>query len=608
MRRGQGSLEYLLILAAILAIAVVVVLIANSMLGSPKDVNTVNQDKYNFALQGWEIKGYNNPIDVSDTAESAPESFNWRGDSYSYNPAAPPADATEIGVLQDREGNTYTVYTDEEGNYYIDQGQDPECGDTVVQVGEECDPPEGVCTAAYGESCDWCNSTCQYETVEGAYCGDGIQDAEEDCTCVDYSCPTGEVCDAGVCVGIVDRDANENDCLTGTDETPGDEGIGWASVLFGEGTPDCCGNTADEYYLWHNSERFGELSDYQSCCDEITDCVDAPSSGSCFASGTVISRGHDVCYENVLLRCESEMEIGRNMTSGDPMCCAGVYVEPSTFPEWTSTPLTEDKYDCGDGSDNDCDTLIDCEDDDCPCPDGEVCDAGVCVTAPDTEPPSAVSNLKETHTDTTVTLSWDAATDDMAVDHYNIYRNGLFVGTNTSDLGYGDTGLSRSTTYEYTVTAVDTSDNEGPGTTITVTTSTLVLAKSCSPGMDRSIDPDYKEIITMLSPLSNLRRVSLEPAGSDTRHTATFEKRAADNTLLESQTITSPCIVEGWCDHDLDPPMSFNTDEKLIIKQGTWVEIYSGGDCDDADFDIKIKYIQTYDEYDWMLRLYTLSD
>ena len=50
MRRAQGSLEYLLILAAILAIAVIVVLVANAMLGTPDEANIVNQDKYGFAF------------------------------------------------------------------------------------------------------------------------------------------------------------------------------------------------------------------------------------------------------------------------------------------------------------------------------------------------------------------------------------------------------------------------------------------------------------------------------------------------------------------------------------------------------------------------------
>ena len=55
MKKGQGSLEYLLILAAILAIAVVVVVVANSMLSSPQQQSKVQQDRYACSLSGIEL-------------------------------------------------------------------------------------------------------------------------------------------------------------------------------------------------------------------------------------------------------------------------------------------------------------------------------------------------------------------------------------------------------------------------------------------------------------------------------------------------------------------------------------------------------------------------
>lgn len=57
--RGQGSLEYLLILAAILAIAVVVVVVANTMLRGGTASAGVNQDKLACANAGIELVGYN---------------------------------------------------------------------------------------------------------------------------------------------------------------------------------------------------------------------------------------------------------------------------------------------------------------------------------------------------------------------------------------------------------------------------------------------------------------------------------------------------------------------------------------------------------------------
>ncbi|MFC2174662.1 class III signal peptide-containing protein [archaeon] len=61
MKKGQGSLEYLLILAAILAIAVVVVVVANSLLSAPQQQTKLGEDKYTCSLQGIELVGYSTP-------------------------------------------------------------------------------------------------------------------------------------------------------------------------------------------------------------------------------------------------------------------------------------------------------------------------------------------------------------------------------------------------------------------------------------------------------------------------------------------------------------------------------------------------------------------
>ncbi|WP_084315871.1 glycoside hydrolase family 48 protein [Actinospica robiniae] len=77
----------------------------------------------------------------------------------------------------------------------------------------------------------------------------------------------------------------------------------------------------------------------------------------------------------------------------------------------------------------------------------------------DTTPPSAPTNLKATgETSTTVSLSWTASTDNVAVTGYKVFRNGTQVGTSTSTT-YTDTGLTASTAYSYTVTANDAAGN-----------------------------------------------------------------------------------------------------------------------------------------------------
>ncbi len=78
----------------------------------------------------------------------------------------------------------------------------------------------------------------------------------------------------------------------------------------------------------------------------------------------------------------------------------------------------------------------------------------------DTTPPSAPGTLQAAPTSsTTAHLSWGTATDNVAVDHYVITRNGTQM--NAAGLAFDDSGLTPNTAYTYTVRAVDTSGNSG---------------------------------------------------------------------------------------------------------------------------------------------------
>ncbi|MFJ7153553.1 glycosyl hydrolase family 18 protein [Streptomyces sp. NPDC101118] len=89
---------------------------------------------------------------------------------------------------------------------------------------------------------------------------------------------------------------------------------------------------------------------------------------------------------------------------------------------------------------------------------GASCDG----SQPGDTPPSApgaptASNVQET----SLTLSWGAATDDKGVKNYDVYRNGSKIATVTGT-SHPDTGLTKGTTYTYSVTARDTADQTGP--------------------------------------------------------------------------------------------------------------------------------------------------
>ncbi|WP_326842321.1 glycoside hydrolase family 18 chitinase [Streptomyces sp. NBC_01558] len=88
------------------------------------------------------------------------------------------------------------------------------------------------------------------------------------------------------------------------------------------------------------------------------------------------------------------------------------------------------------------------------------CDGGPTVPG-DSAPSAPGTPTSSAVTDTSVKLSWSAATDDKGVKNYDVLRGGTKVATVTTT-SYTDTGLTAGTDYSYTVQARDTADQTGP--------------------------------------------------------------------------------------------------------------------------------------------------
>lgn len=88
----------------------------------------------------------------------------------------------------------------------------------------------------------------------------------------------------------------------------------------------------------------------------------------------------------------------------------------------------------------------------------------------DTEPPSAPATLNATTVGAgSITLGWPAATDNVGVTGYKIFREGVEIGT-SSVLSFTSTGLTPSTEYHFSVKAVDASNNVSEPVLLTVST------------------------------------------------------------------------------------------------------------------------------------------
>ncbi len=84
----------------------------------------------------------------------------------------------------------------------------------------------------------------------------------------------------------------------------------------------------------------------------------------------------------------------------------------------------------------------------------------VVTTKEDTETPTVPEGLSvSTRTGSSVTLSWNAASDNVGDVRYIVYRNGEAVANQLKETSYKDSGLEQNTVYKYCVAAYDATGN-----------------------------------------------------------------------------------------------------------------------------------------------------
>jgi uncharacterized repeat protein (TIGR03806 family) len=104
------------------------------------------------------------------------------------------------------------------------------------------------------------------------------------------------------------------------------------------------------------------------------------------------------------------------------------------------------------------------------------------VLIPDTAAPETPGNLTAVPFVTEVELSWTAAGDNVAVENYEVWRNGIQIAT-VEGTTFTDSNLDPETAYTYEVTAVDAADNHSLPAAVNATTAADTVAPEMPPGL-----------------------------------------------------------------------------------------------------------------------------
>jgi uncharacterized protein YjdB len=183
--------------------------------------------------------------------------------------------------------------------------------------------------------------------------------------------------------------------------------------------------------------------------------------------------------------------------------------------------------------------------------------SAITVTAPppDATPPSTPQNLAAVAVSPTqVNLSWSASTDNVGVTGYRVFRNGTQVGTPTVP-AFQDGNLTPSTTYSYTVAAVDATGNVSPqSAAVSVTTpgtggigTALPVRLAQSTGTVFYVAPNGSNTNpgTLVAPWQTIQKAlsTLQPGQKAYVRAGTYREAL---TLNRAGTASAPITIEAY--------------------------------------------------------------
>jgi PQQ-dependent dehydrogenase (s-GDH family) len=123
------------------------------------------------------------------------------------------------------------------------------------------------------------------------------------------------------------------------------------------------------------------------------------------------------------------------------------------------------------------------------------------VTTPDTQPPTTPANVAASNiAQTSLTLTWSAATDNVGVTGYDVYQNAIKINTVPITLtSYNITGLTAATTYQFYVNAKDAAGNTSANSSIVnVTTAAVPDTEPPTPPSNLNVSNLTQSSLTLL--------------------------------------------------------------------------------------------------------------
>ncbi|XLS29390.1 M4 family metallopeptidase [Flavobacteriaceae bacterium M23B6Z8] len=259
--------------------------------------------------------------------------------------------------------------------------------------------------------------------------------------------------------------------------------VGVGSSYGGGGTTSYCSsqgnNVGDEYInivqlgtINNTSGSNGGYADFTALSTNLSKGVQATITITPTWTGTVYAEGYAVWIDynqDNDFDDAGELVYSRAATTATPV--SGSFTVPTTATDGATRMRVSMKYN---GIPTSCETFTY----------GEVEDYTVTIggSGADTEAPSAPANLIATNvTETTLDLSWDAATDNVGVTEYDVYQGTTLLGS-TSNTSTGITGLTAATNYTFSVKAKDAAGNESASSNeVSVTTDTGSTADTEAP-------------------------------------------------------------------------------------------------------------------------------